>query len=812
MTNPIHALSALLSVSCALAQTAAHVHLPVTFEQNTGALADEVRFLSRGGDFVLFLTANAQVLQLDAAAVSATFVGGAAAAVIGDARLPGAVHYYRGADATQWHTDVPLWSRVRYERVWDGIDVVFHGARRVLEYDFVVAPGAEPSVICLEFAGAERLELDATGDLLLHTAAGVVRHGAPIAWQDRDDGRRPVAARWVLDGTRARFELGTHDRALPLIIDPTIVYTTHIGGSGQDEGTRIEVDAQGCAHIVGGTGSVDFPTQNALQATIGGGNQDLFVTKLSADGSALMWSTYLGGEFAESDERDIVLLADGSVAVTGRTSSTQFPITGSAFQSFKNGAIDAFLTIIGPGGGLSYSTYYGGSGIDSGHAVAATGNTIYITGKTGSNNLPNAAGGFQSAPSGATTSLAPDGFVAAFDRASGQCTQATYLGGSTHNEVPFGLDAGAVGVAVFGQTKSTDFPTHNAFQAGHAGGTTDSFVVLLDLGLTAMQYGTYFGGAGNDSFASLSYTNGNIRIGPNGHLYIASDTNSNDLPVTANALQSARAGGADAFLARFDPTLSGAASLVYATYFGGSGLDLGEDLRIDAAGNVFFCGSTRSPDLPLVHAVQPLNDNDAFVAVLQADGTALRFCTTLGGLNQTTRGVGIALGPDDGVFVTGATSGLPGLPTTAGAFQETRQGQNDAWVARFDVPLASRANYGAGHPGTLGVPGIDTSADPILGTTIDILIDNSLGAPTLGAMAAGGPPTVIPTPFGGDLLLQPFATVTLPFAAGGGVIPLAIPADPAFCGVPFFLQGALFDAGASHGVAFTPGLQLDFGI
>lgn len=790
-------------------QTTTYGHVPLAFERNTGAHPADVRFLSRGADLVLFLTEAGQVLRVADTAVTAVFTGATPSRLHGERLLPGVVNYYRGTG--DWHTAVPRYARVRYERAWPGIDVLFHGDRGLLEYDFLVAPGADPGAISISFSGARHLEIDGAGDLLLHTDSGIVRHGAPVAWQN-DAARTPVAAAWVLAGAVARLDLGDRDPSVGLVVDPTIVYATHLGGTGADEASRIEVDTQGCAHIVGNTGSANFPTQSAFQPAIAGGAQDLFVTKLSADGSTLLWSTYLGGEFAESDESDIALLDDGSVAVTGRTGSLQFPVTTNAFQPLKGTSIDAFLTILGPTGALTYSTYYGGNSVDTGRAVAAHGNTVYITGVSGSTNLASVGNGFQPIPQGGQGSTAPDAFVAAFDRATGACTAATFLGGATHNELPIGLDAGPTGVAVFGQTKSTDFPTSGAFQPGLAGGTTDSFVALLSHGLSTLHYGSYLGGTGNESLNGLPRTNGNVRIAGNGNIYVASDTNSDDLPVTAGALQAARAGGLDAYLACVDPTQTAAASLLWCTYFGGSGLDYAEDLRVDGSGNVYFCGSTRSNDLPTLHSLAPLHTDDAYVAMIAGAGSALRFCTSFGGTSQTARAIGIALGPDHGVFVTGLTSGLPGLPTTAGAFQENRQGQTDAWVARFRVPIATSVNYGAGHPGTSGVPTIASSAAPILGTTPDILIGSSLGAPTLGALSLGGPDTVLPTPFGGSILLVPFATVTMSIPAAGAQVPLAIPADPSYCGLPFFLQAAMLDAGASHGVSFTPGLRLDLGI
>jgi hypothetical protein len=461
----------------------------------------------------------------------------------------------------------------------------------------------------------------------------------------------------------------------------------------------------------------------------------------------------------------------------------------------------AFVAVLDANGGVLYSSYYGGTGSDRAHGVAVAGPTVYIAGTAGSFDLPGVSGGYQP-----TRMNGNDGFVAAFrpDLAgAASLVGATYLGGDAQDLV-YGVDADGVSVAVTGLTTSTDFPTANAFRTSRSG-SNDAFVAVLNGALTGLDYGSYVGGSSQENFAS-THIPCNVRLHA-GRVWATGDTTSADFPVTANAVQGTLAGVRDAFVVQIDPNAIGA-SLVYGTFLGGSGGDAGQDLVVDAAGNVFLAGVARSLDLPVVHAIQvpvTLSVSTAWVAVIGADGGPLRFSTVLGLGGDAS---GIDLGPEGSVYVTGTTSTFP---VTAGAFQTSTAGGGDVWVARIALPLATSANYGAGTPGTLGIPAFAASAPPVLGTAITLDCVSSTPPPGIGILVVGFNQLNVPI-FGGTLLAEPVVTAALLFGVGGASFPLVIPNDNSFCGASLFAQVLQFDAGAAAGFSFTRGLALTLGI
>ncbi len=262
--------------------------LPLAFEANHGQADGSVKFLTRGRGYGLFLTPTETVLVLvpgdlrsplarrpgpTTGGVSARpsvvrmrFVGGdASAAIVGEAPLPGRSHYFLG-EPGRWRRDVPTFARVHYADLYPGVSLVFYGTERELEYDFVVAPGADPAAVELAFDGADSLRLDERGDLVIATAAGDLRLRRPVIYQEADDGRRPVEGGYVLDGTRVRFRVAAWDASRPLVIDPVLGYSTYLGGSSNDQGFGVVVDALGNAYVTGSTISSDFPiSSGALQ-------------------------------------------------------------------------------------------------------------------------------------------------------------------------------------------------------------------------------------------------------------------------------------------------------------------------------------------------------------------------------------------------------------------------------------------------------------------------------------------------------------------------------------------------------------------
>jgi hypothetical protein len=563
------------------------------------------------------------------------------ASAVGVDKQAGVSNYLTGNDASKWHTDVPNYGQVDYQGVYSGIDLVYHGDQKQFEYDFVVAPGADPRAIRLTFDGMKSASLDRSGNLVLHTSGGNVVEHAPVVYQEVNGQRRAVAGRYVLQGNhQVAFQVGHYDHSKPLVIDPTLsystylgigfgyaiavdssgsaymtgmtnwansptkhpfqagnaggndvfvtkfkadgtalVYSTYLGGSGDDEGTGIVVDPAGNAYVTGTTGSTNFPTSHAAQASFGGGSSDAFVAVLNAAGSALVYSTYLGGSGSESINEHAVSIAlstdasgNTSAYVAGTTGSTNFPTTSGAYQVTYG---DAFVTKYGPAGAVVYSSYLGGDGQDEAFGIAVDGaGNAYLTGR--GTSMPTTPGAYQVASAGG-----PDAFVTKLNASGSGLVYSTYLGGN-NLDVGYGIAVDGSGNAyVTGYTQSTKFPTTSgAYQGAFGGGYHDAFVTELNATGTALRYSTYLGGSGQDE-------GDGIAVDGAGNAYITGLTASTNFPLR-NAFQSAYGGNAaDSFVAKLNPSLSGAASIVYSSYLGGSSTHTGNGIAVDSSGNAY---------------------------------------------------------------------------------------------------------------------------------------------------------------------------------------------------------------------------------
>ena len=665
------------------------------FEVNRGQVDAQVKFLTRGSGYTLFLTPSEAVLVLRApdampaagqALVSTAEVrmhlAGATAQprVAGVEKLPGIVNYFLGNDPAQWHADIPTYAEVVYQGVYPGIDLIHHGTQGRLEYDFVVGPGAEPGAIRVEFQGADGIVVDAHGDLVLHTAVGDLRQRKPAIYQDVNGVRRAIAGDYVVLGPRrVGFQVAAYDRSRPLIIDPVLLYSTYLGGSGFEVCYDVAIDATGNAYVAGSTTLTDFPTTTGAVQTASGGSADAIVAKVDPTGSGLIYSTYLGGAAAD-EGYGIAVDGAGNAYVTGYTSSTNFPTTAGAFRTSFSGNIDAFVTKVNANGStLAYSTYLGGSGYERapGIAVDAAGNA-YVTGFTDSANFPTTPGAIQTNFAGTT-----DVFVTKVNPSGSGLAYSTYLGG-TAADVGYDIVTDAAGNAyVTGYTNSTNFPTTTtAFQTASSG-SLDVFAAKVNPGGSGLVYSTYLGGGA----AEEGY---GIAVDGAGNAYVTGYTSSPDFPTTPGAFQAAFHNSAnpdaayDAFVTKLNPMGSG---LVYSTYLGGGVVDVGYEVAIDADGNAYVTGYTASSNFPTTTgAFQTVQSGyaDAFVTKVNPGGTGLLYSTFLGGGNNDL-GYGIAVNAAGHILVAGRTAST-NFPTTAGALQTGSDGPGDAFIAKFSSP------------------------------------------------------------------------------------------------------------------------------
>jgi len=683
-------------------------------------------FLSRGSHHTFFLTSTEAVMVVMSKAPEAgpgprpkavtekqqivtkavlrmRFVGAdTRPRVSGLVELPSKANYFIGNDSAKWRTNVPTYAQVEYKDLYPGIDLRYYGNQRQLEHDFIVRPGADPKSIALELSGADTVEIDLQGDLVLHTAAGVIRQRKPSIYQEVNGVRTQIAGAYVIRNKHdVGFEVAAYERTRPLVIDPVLFYSTYLGGSGddfEDSSGPIVVDVSGNAYVTGITASTDFPvTSGAFQTGFGGGSSDAFVTKLNPTGSGLVYSTYLGGNGNTGDDAGHAIAVDavGNAYVTGETNSTNFPTTPGAFQTtFGGGLIDGFVTKLNPtGSGLVYSTYLGGSGTELGlgAAVDVAGNA-FITGQTSSPDFPTTSGAFQTAFAGGCGAVAggpTDAFVTKLNVTGSGLVYSTYLGGSCDD---FGeavaLDVGG-NAFVTGRTSPSNFPvTSGAFQTGFGGGSSDAFVTKLNSNGSALLYSTYLGGNGGDDGLR-------IVLDSSDNAFVTGVTSSTNFPTTPGVFQSISGGGNDAFVTKL--SLLGNA-LVYSTYLGGSGDDDGIDIAVDVSGNAYVTGETNSTNFPTLNAVQSAigGGYDAFVTKVNPLGAGLVYSTYLGG-SASDGGFGIALDllPNPNAYVTGRTSST-NFPTTSGAFQVMfGGGSRDAFVTKI-------ANFVLPPPPTVG--------------------------------------------------------------------------------------------------------------
>ena len=752
---------------------ASYAQLPLSFEANQGQTDGQVKFLSRGRGYSLFLTGDEAVLKLQESEVRSQKSGGERqdsgfrtrdsvlarrfddvstlrrttdnerrtasllrlklvnanpkAAVSGAHELPGKVNYFLGNDPKKWRTNVPTYAQVRYRNVYPGIDLVYHGNQSgQLEYDFVVAPGADPGTILLAVDAAGRAgskqkaessrqkaaksgwpKIDYNGDLVVRLDNGEeVRFHKPLVYQEEESGVRSqksgvkdeirksiienrqstIVNRQVLEGHFAldaqnyvHFTLGSYDRTRALVIDPVLVYSTYLGGSGVDSGSGIAVDSSGNVYVTGITSSDNFPTANAYQAQLSG-NQNAFAAKLNPGGSALIYSTYLGG--GAEVESAIAVDSSGDVYLTGQTSSNSFPTTPGAFQTSLagTGVSNVFVAELNPAGSaLIYSTYLGGSGGDSGSSIAvnSSGDAL-LTGYTKSTNFPTASP-YQESLAGPVNA-----FVAELNPAGSALVYSTYLGGSS-GDYGSGIALDSSGNAyVTGRTLSANFPTtQGAFQTSLGGsGATNAFVTKLNSKGTALVYSTYLGGIGYDAASSIA-------VNSSGNAYVTGSAGPG-FP-TVNPLQASLGGTADnAFVTELNPTGS---ALVYSTYLCGSGSDAGQAIAVDSSGDAYVTGSTSSTNFPTVNPFQATlaGEQNAFVAELNSQGSALVYSTYLGG-NSKDWGQGVAVDSVGNAYVAGGAISTD-FPVI-NPLQATSGGDGDAFVAKISTANSPGIAFG----------------------------------------------------------------------------------------------------------------------
>jgi hypothetical protein len=578
--------------------------------------------------------------------------------------LAGYYNYLIGNDPTRHATYVRRYKEAWVKGVYAGIDMRYYLEGGRLRYDWVVHPGGDPSQIVFGLEGSEKTYIDSEGRLVFTTRFGEVKLAELRVYQ----GDREIGGWFVGRPGGWGIEVGSYDPTQPLVIDP-LVYSTYIGGSDWDVGYGIAVDGSGNAYVTGWTWSTDYDVTPGAFQTTNGGLADVFVTKLNATGTALVYSTYIGGS-GDDVGHGIAVDGSGNAYVTGWTLSTDYDVTPGAFQTTNGGGKDVFVTKLNAAGtALVYSTYIGGSNNDVGYAIAVDGSgNAYVTGRTYSTDYDVTPGAFQTTNGGEE-----DVFVTKLNAAGTALVYSTYIGGSGFDWGNAIAVDGSGQAYVTGETSSTDYDVRpGAFQTTNGGGL-DVFVTKLNATGTALVYSTYIGGSGDDE--------GNaIAVDGSGYAYVTGETSSTNYDVTPGAFQTTNGGGRDVFVTKLNAT---GTALVYSTYIGGSGDDEGYGIAVDGSGYAYVTGRTFSTDYDVTPgAFQTTNGGgyDVFVTKLNATGTALVYSTYIGGSNNDV-GHGIAVDGSGNAYVTGYTRSTD-YDVTPGAFQTTNGGWLEVFVTK----------------------------------------------------------------------------------------------------------------------------------
>lgn len=747
----------------------AYGKLPLVFEPNVGQTDEQVKFVSRGQGYSLFLTDKKAIFSLqkrektrNKTAVVEMEIAGANADSKTSAEEPTAAksNYFIGNDQSKWQREVSQFQKVRYEAVYPGVDVVYYGNQRQLEYDFVVQPEANPNQIKLNFRGVSGAEVDEkTGDLLLKTEVGTIRQHAPVVYQEIAGERKFVAAGYALakdkgqktkDNFSVSFKLAEYDRSKTLVIDPVLVYSSYLGGTLYDVGNSIAVDAQGNAYIAGTTASLNFPTTPGTVKPVllsrpelpGSYWYDAYVTKVNPMGTAIVFSTYFGGRNGSENGTGVATDAQGNVFLSGTTPARDFPTVNAYQPNFGGASEDGFAVKLNAAGSqIIYSTYLGGSTSDYGSKIAVnqtTGEAVF-TGTTYSGNFPTTPGALKPAPCPATPCgfyVPPDGYIAKFS-ANGAAQFVTLFGGSGNEFVNDVVLDASNNVFVVGYTNSTNFPaTPGAFQTGNSGGI-EGFIGKINPVGSQIVYASYLGGGLQSDRAN------GVAVDSEGNAYVAGQTENAAFPTTENSFDRTFNGGEDAFLTKFNAAGS---ALVYSTFLGGGGRDKANAVAVGSNGDAFVAGENGA-GFPVRNSLNGTNGT-IFLTRFNSNASALLFSTLLGVGGADDLG----LDASNNAYLTGHTNNLL---TTPGVFQPNKSNYpnldstSDGFVAK--IASADEAATTFSISGAVNDPNQFGDYTPVIVTLSGTVnrsymlpygSGNGIVAYSFGALPAGGNYTV----------------------------------------------------------------------
>jgi hypothetical protein len=717
-------------------------HKPLSFLENRCQWPSGVLFLARAPNMIVRAERDAIVLQMsdpcgDAALqalVRIEMTGDhSAAEPLGEFPQPGEHHYLMGNDPSKWTTHVRAFQRVRYPCVAEGVDLVLRDGGGHLEYDVEVEPGANLDGLILACEGIERVEIEADGSLLIHTALGALRQSPPKSEELLPDGeRRELEVRFrLVDETHFGFEAVQRDLRLGLRIDPGLLWSTYLGSSGSlggsESATASAVDATGCVTLAGWANGYDFPTTPGAYVATPPGGSVVFVTKLDPTGN-LVYSSTIGAHGGGAKANALALDALGRATVGGELSNgtlfvSNFPTTPGAFDTvMSSGNTSGFaLRLSAFGDSLVFSTFIEGTG-DGSKVLAldvAASDSIVVGGYTLSPAFPVTPGALDT-----TYSPLQEGFVTRLDPTGSFLEWSTFLGGSNDEAVTSLKADSSDQVTVVGFTRSQNFPfSVGAFNhtVPLGGGT---FITRLNAQGNALLWSTFLGGT-SDNGSNIATATA-LAIEPNGNVVLVGTCTDPTFPTTPGALFQAFPPGAatHSFVARVNSTGS---SLLYSTLL--SFAAVATDIIVDSSGVATVSGidlNTTMPTTPGAYNATHMYFVDAFLARLNPTGTRLYYSTMFGGPGFDGGRTLAAIGAHRMVLAGDAS---PGLPTTPGAFDQTYNGgNNDCFAAVLDLYLQGTSGYGTSTPSCHG------------DLTMNVTQMPAAGAQGFGFYCSGAPP------------------------------------------------------------------------
>jgi hypothetical protein len=698
--------------------------LPLWFEASPGAADDAAPFIAHGPDSEFLISATSAQFVLrkptgETASAQMKFVGmNPSAQISGNDALAGKVNYLVGNSPSQWRSGVPAFGKVRVENIYPGVNVVYYGNGRQLEFDFDLAPGVDPQTIAIRFDGAQKISVNSQGELVVSLNGGDLIQHPPVVYQNTGATRREISGGYkILDPHTATFALGSYDHSLPLVIDPVLSYSTYFGGNYGDVIHAIALGSDGSIYVAGETLSTKFTNApSGYQTTYGGGTitGDAFVAKFDNLGTNFIYFTYLGG--SAEDAAYGLAVNNGNAYITGDTESPDFPTKNALYPQIGSKILsqgfylpDAFVAELNATGSqLIYSTYLGGNSQDIGKAISvdASGNA-YVVGVTYSTNFPCSANAYQKKLLCTNALVCANAFVAKITNGGSSLSYSSYFGGTNFDEATaVALDSSNY-IYVAGFTASTNFPTTNALSGfKYLNGATnptpafDAFVSKFQPGYTNLVYSTFLGGTNSDVATGIAARNGNA--------YVVGWTVSTNFPYTSastNYTSFVRTNDTTFILATnsflTEITNSGTTTGIgFSVIFGGYGVDVANGVGLDTVGNIFVVGSASSTNYPvttnLSGYLRATNSganlllypsSDVVITAFNTNASALLYSAYLGGNGNGLFGTGndfgnaIAVDPAGNAYIAGQTwsTNFPAV----NARQTFLAGTNDAFIAKI---------------------------------------------------------------------------------------------------------------------------------